>query len=163
MDDESPCSWKTCATGETKWGHCRRNSADVRAGRPQEPRSVGSLPLQVNTSFICFVVLTRNRFHPAIQRVKEIIDNGELGGVKEIHVSLCFPKGIISDGDIRLDYSIGGGIMMDAGCKSWLFLSSYIYKLSPRLYGSLCPLSCIQRPNCYCLCRNHEVFQRPTH
>ena len=63
--------------------------------------------------------LIHNRFHPAIQRVKEIIDSGELGGIKEIQVSLCFPKGIVSqDGNIRLNYDIGGGALMDAGCKS---------------------------------------------
>ncbi|KAF9241164.1 hypothetical protein BU15DRAFT_87379 [Melanogaster broomeanus] len=56
------------------------------------------------------------RFHPAIQRVKEIIDSGELGPVKEINASLCFPKGLISDDDIRMDYEIGGGAMMDCGC-----------------------------------------------
>ena len=57
------------------------------------------------------------RFHPAIQRVKEIIDSGELGMVKEIHATLCFPKGIIPDDNIRMIYDIGGGALMDCGCK----------------------------------------------
>ncbi|KAI6110139.1 NAD(P)-binding protein [Pisolithus sp. B1] len=56
------------------------------------------------------------RFHPAIQRVKEIIDSGELGSIKEVHASLGFPKGFVPDGDIRLNYSLGGGALMDAGC-----------------------------------------------
>lgn len=56
------------------------------------------------------------RFHPAIQRVKEIVDSGELGSIKEVHASLGFPKGFIPDGDIRLNYSLGGGALMDAGC-----------------------------------------------
>ncbi|KIJ17808.1 hypothetical protein PAXINDRAFT_167776 [Paxillus involutus ATCC 200175] len=56
------------------------------------------------------------RFHPAIQRVKEIIDSGELGPIKEINAALCFPKGFINDDDIRMNYDIGGGAMMDCGC-----------------------------------------------
>ncbi|KAI6004620.1 NAD(P)-binding protein [Pisolithus albus] len=56
------------------------------------------------------------RFHPAIQRVKEIIDSGELGSIKEVHASLGFPKDFIPEGDIRLNYSLGGGALMDAGC-----------------------------------------------
>ncbi|KIJ62595.1 hypothetical protein HYDPIDRAFT_182652 [Hydnomerulius pinastri MD-312] len=56
------------------------------------------------------------RFHPAIQRVKQIIDSGELGAIKEINASLCFPKGFVKDDDIRMNYDIGGGAMMDCGC-----------------------------------------------
>ncbi|KAG8214623.1 hypothetical protein J3R82DRAFT_9699 [Butyriboletus roseoflavus] len=56
------------------------------------------------------------RFHPAIQRVKEIIDSGELESVTEIHAALCLPKGFVGDDDIRMDYDIGGGAMMDCGC-----------------------------------------------
>jgi len=81
--------------------------------------------------------LTRTRFHPAIQRVKEIIDSGELGSIKEMHVSLCYPKGIITDGDIRLNYGIGGGALMDAGCKSWPFLMLHLYKLDFKVIHSI--------------------------
>ncbi|EGN98488.1 hypothetical protein SERLA73DRAFT_183526 [Serpula lacrymans var. lacrymans S7.3] len=56
------------------------------------------------------------RFHPAIQRVKDIINSGELGKIKHISASLAIPKGIITGNDIRLDYNLGGGAMMDCGC-----------------------------------------------
>ncbi|TFK39890.1 hypothetical protein BDQ12DRAFT_734614 [Crucibulum laeve] len=56
------------------------------------------------------------RFHPAIQRVKVIIDSGELGAIKSIETNLAIPKGLIKDGDIRYDYSLGGGALMDMGC-----------------------------------------------
>jgi len=140
MDDQSPCSWKACLARETKREYRRRNTADVRAGRTQEPRSIGSLPLQVSKykRLVLGCALFCNRFHPAIQRVKEIIDSGELGGIKEIEVSLCFPKGILSDGDIRLNYAIGGGALMDAGCKSWLFLLPHVYRLSSKGYTLNC-------------------------
>ncbi|KAG2151326.1 NAD(P)-binding protein [Suillus clintonianus] len=56
------------------------------------------------------------RFHPAIQRVRAIIDSGELGAIKEVNASLAFPKGLIGNDDIRMNYDIGGGAMMDCGC-----------------------------------------------
>lgn len=57
------------------------------------------------------------RFHPAIQRAKAILDSGELGAVKSLEVSLMGPKGILADSDIRFDYNLGGGALMDMGCK----------------------------------------------
>ncbi|KAJ7588040.1 hypothetical protein C8J56DRAFT_940760 [Mycena floridula] len=56
------------------------------------------------------------RFHPAIQRVKAIITSGELGAVKHISTALSLPRGFIGTQDIRFDYSLGGGAMMDMGC-----------------------------------------------
>ncbi|KDR80644.1 hypothetical protein GALMADRAFT_61157 [Galerina marginata CBS 339.88] len=56
------------------------------------------------------------RFHPALKRAKAIIDSGELGAVKNITVDLMIPKGGFGDGDIRFDYSLGGGALMDLGC-----------------------------------------------
>ncbi|KZT25260.1 NAD(P)-binding protein [Neolentinus lepideus HHB14362 ss-1] len=56
------------------------------------------------------------RFHPSTQRVKEIIESGELGGVKSISATLAIPRGIMKESDIRFDYSLGGGAMMDMGC-----------------------------------------------
>ncbi|KDQ61328.1 hypothetical protein JAAARDRAFT_30745 [Jaapia argillacea MUCL 33604] len=56
------------------------------------------------------------RFHPAIQRVKAIVESGELGAVKSISASLAVPGGIMKDGDIRYNYALGGGAMMDMGC-----------------------------------------------
>ncbi|KAG2155904.1 NAD(P)-binding protein [Suillus bovinus] len=57
------------------------------------------------------------RFHPAIQRVKAIIDSGELGALKEVNATLTIPKGAISNpANIRMNYDLGGGAMMDCGC-----------------------------------------------
>jgi predicted dehydrogenase len=63
------------------------------------------------------VIGKTNRFHPAIQRVKSILANGELGAITNIFVSLALPKGIVKGDDIRYDYSLGGGAMMDLGCR----------------------------------------------
>jgi predicted dehydrogenase len=72
------------------------------------------------------------RFHPAIARVKNILDSGELGPIKNMSATLRVPKGVIKEGDIRLDYGLGGGAMMDMGS----------YTLSVlRLLASSAPLS----------------------
>ncbi|KAJ7446289.1 NAD(P)-binding protein [Mycena galericulata] len=52
------------------------------------------------------------RFHPAIQRVKAIIDSKEIGAVERITA----PAGTAKDGDIRWSYELGGGATMDPGC-----------------------------------------------
>ncbi|KAG5634295.1 hypothetical protein H0H81_002506 [Sphagnurus paluster] len=56
------------------------------------------------------------RFHPAIQRVKAIIDSGELGAIKHISTALAIPAGGFKSGDIRFNHSLGGGALMDMGC-----------------------------------------------
>ena len=58
-----------------------------------------------------------SRFHPAIQRVKAIIDSGELGAIKSITANLSVPRSSrFSESDIRFDYGLGGGALMDMGC-----------------------------------------------
>jgi predicted dehydrogenase len=52
------------------------------------------------------------RYHPLIRRLREIV--GELGPVRHIQ---CWTSFVISDeGDIRYDYDLGGGALMDGGC-----------------------------------------------
>ncbi|KAJ7766203.1 NAD(P)-binding protein [Mycena metata] len=55
------------------------------------------------------------RFHPANHRIKAIIDSGELGAVKSTKTSLTFPAGLFKTDDIRYNYSLGGGALMDMG------------------------------------------------
>ena len=54
------------------------------------------------------------RYHPLITRVEQIIASGELGELKRVEASLCFPLPKFSD--IRYDYALAGGATMDAGC-----------------------------------------------
>lgn len=58
--------------------------------------------------------------YPAIQRVKWIVDIGELGKIKSIRTEFCLPKGVILAGDIREHYALGGGATMDLGGASHL-------------------------------------------
>jgi len=55
------------------------------------------------------------RFHPAVQRVKQIIDSGELGHVKSVSAALAAGRGFVPDDDIRFKFDLGGGAMMDVG------------------------------------------------
>ncbi|KAF7356300.1 hypothetical protein MVEN_00961900 [Mycena venus] len=56
------------------------------------------------------------RFHPVANRVKAIVESGELGAVKSTSTTLAVPRGIMKAGDIRFNYSLGGGALMDMGC-----------------------------------------------
>ncbi|OBH09266.1 Gfo/Idh/MocA family protein, partial [Mycobacterium sp. E1747] len=54
------------------------------------------------------------RYHPLTLRVEEIIASGELGELQRVEAAICFPLPKFSD--IRYNYSLAGGAMMDAGC-----------------------------------------------
>ena len=54
------------------------------------------------------------RHHPLAARMREVCDSGELGAIRSIAVSMCFPLPMF--GDIRYSYPLGGGAVMDAGC-----------------------------------------------
>jgi predicted dehydrogenase len=54
------------------------------------------------------------RYHPLALRAEEIIASGELGRLTRVEATLCFPLPMFSD--IRYDYSLAGGALMDAGC-----------------------------------------------
>ncbi|KAJ7625522.1 NAD(P)-binding protein [Roridomyces roridus] len=57
------------------------------------------------------------RFHPAVHRAKAILESGELGPIKSTHSSLAMPRGLFNPtNDIRFNYSVGGGALMDMGC-----------------------------------------------
>ncbi|KAF5377795.1 hypothetical protein D9757_008091 [Collybiopsis confluens] len=56
------------------------------------------------------------RFHPAIQRVKAILDSGELGKIKSIDAKMGFLAGFVKDNDIRFNFDLAGGSTMDLGC-----------------------------------------------
>lgn len=55
------------------------------------------------------------RFHPAAQRVREIVQSGELGKIKSMHGALAIPGLLFAEDDIRYDWSLGGGCLMDMG------------------------------------------------
>ena len=54
------------------------------------------------------------RYHPLSLRAEEIIASGELGELTRVEAALCFPLPMFSD--IRYNYALAGGALMDAGC-----------------------------------------------
>jgi predicted dehydrogenase len=54
------------------------------------------------------------RYHPLTLRVEEIIASGELGSLQRVEANLCFPLPRFSN--IRYNYALAGGALMDAGC-----------------------------------------------
>lgn len=54
------------------------------------------------------------RYHPMTLRIEEIIASGELGTLRRVDAALSFPLPRFSD--IRYDFTLAGGALMDAGC-----------------------------------------------
>jgi predicted dehydrogenase len=54
------------------------------------------------------------RYHPLAQRMADIVHSGELGRVRRVETAMCFPLPRFSD--IRYDFGLAGGALMDAGC-----------------------------------------------
>ena len=54
------------------------------------------------------------RYHPLAHRMREIVESGELGRLRVIEAWLCAP--IPRKSDIRYQYALAGGAMMDMGC-----------------------------------------------
>lgn len=54
------------------------------------------------------------RYHPVAQRMLDIVRGGELGAVSHIDSAMCIPLPL--PGDIRYQYDLAGGAVMDVGC-----------------------------------------------
>ncbi|AYF74840.1 gfo/Idh/MocA family oxidoreductase [Nocardia yunnanensis] len=54
------------------------------------------------------------RYHPLTRQAEEIIAAGELGPLLRVDTALCFP--LPKFADIRYNYDLAGGALMDAGC-----------------------------------------------
>jgi predicted dehydrogenase len=63
------------------------------------------------------------RYHPLTLRAEEIIASGEVGKLKRVEAALCFPLPKFSD--IRYNYSLAGGALMDAGCYAVHMVRTY--------------------------------------
>ncbi len=54
------------------------------------------------------------RYHPLAARMKEVVESGELGALRHVEAHLCIP--FLKPGDIRFNYELAGGALMDTGC-----------------------------------------------
>jgi len=53
------------------------------------------------------------RYHPLADRMRALVEDGELGALEHVEAALCFPLPKFSD--IRYQYHLGGGATMDVG------------------------------------------------
>ncbi len=56
------------------------------------------------------------RYHPYAQQIKDVITSGEIGDIRRIESRFDIGEGGIPQGDIRWQYPLGGGALMDLGC-----------------------------------------------
>ena len=70
------------------------------------------------------------RYHPLAARMREIVRSGELGEVRRVEASVCFPLPL--PGDIRYRFDLGGGATMDAGCYA-INMVRYLAGAEPRV------------------------------
>ncbi|WP_067539034.1 Gfo/Idh/MocA family protein [Nocardia crassostreae] len=54
------------------------------------------------------------RYHPLMAAAEKVVASGELGKLLRVEAAFCFPLPKFSD--IRYDYDLAGGALMDAGC-----------------------------------------------
>ncbi len=54
------------------------------------------------------------RYHPLAARMQEIVTSGQLGKIQHIETWMCFPLPLFNN--IRYNYDLAGGALMDAGC-----------------------------------------------
>jgi predicted dehydrogenase len=78
------------------------------------------------------------RYHPLADRMKEIVDGGSLGVVREIAVKMCLPVPI--PGDIRYRYDLAGGATMDMGCYT-ISILRFLAGAEPEVVGAKALLS----------------------
>lgn len=79
------------------------------------------------------------RYHPLALRVKEILDSGEIGTVRELEAEFFIPL-FLRPNDIRFNYALAGGGAMDTGCYCVNFLR-WIGKGEPRVVSARAQLS----------------------
>ena len=70
------------------------------------------------------------RYHPLTKRVKEIIASGEIGNVQHIEAHFCFL--LPSPKNIRFQYELAGGSLMDSGCYP-VSLIRFLAEAEPRV------------------------------
>lgn len=70
------------------------------------------------------------RYHPLTARVKKIIAGDELGNIQHIEAQFCFL--LPSPGNIRFQYELAGGALMDCGCYP-VSLIRFLAEAEPRV------------------------------
>ena len=102
--------------------HARWTSAAVAAGKhvlcekPFTANAAQARQVVADAEGTGLVVMEafHYRYHPLARRMAEIVHGGELGSIRRVETAMCFPLPVFSD--IRYNYDLAGGALMDAGC-----------------------------------------------
>ena len=70
------------------------------------------------------------RYFPLTERVKQIMKSGELGKIQHIEAQFCFL--LPSPNNIRFNYELAGGALMDCGCYP-VSLIRYVAEAEPKV------------------------------
>ena len=85
------------------------------------------------TSGLVLVEAFHNLYHPLLQRMKQIVDNGELGRIRHIEGHFCTIVRRVND--IRYQWHLAGGATMDLGCYP-LRLMRYLLDETPQVVSA---------------------------
>ncbi|MCK7490789.1 MAG: hypothetical protein MZW92_02645 [Comamonadaceae bacterium] len=93
-------------------GRQERPLREVVHAQPPSRRRNSSTSRRAKGLFVMEAMWTR--FLPAIQEVKKLVDDGEIGEIIEIDADFCFESGAAAD-DRLFDPALGGGALLDVG------------------------------------------------
>lgn len=99
--------WSIRAMQAGKHVLCEKPLA-ANAAEAEQMRAVAA------SSGVCFAEAFHNLYHPLLLKMREVVRSGELGRIE--CVQAVFNTTIRRKVDIRFDYALGGGAMMDLGC-----------------------------------------------
>ncbi len=75
------------------------------------------------------------RFHPQWQRVRDLVRDGSLGTIRNVHSTFSYHN--VAPENIRNRIEAGGGALMDIGCYG-ISLARYVFDAEPvNVYGSM--------------------------
>jgi predicted dehydrogenase len=103
------CEWAIRAMREGFDVLCEKPVA-LNAGEAQQIAAVVRETGQV------FMEALHWRYHPMARRLKEIAASGELGEIRSVDVEFLIPDALVEPDNVRLDFALGGGALMDSGC-----------------------------------------------
>jgi predicted dehydrogenase len=78
---------------------------------------------KANDSGLVVMEAFHYRYHPLADRMLEIVREGEIGSLQR--VDAVFAGALRTSSDIRYDYELGGGALMDAGCYAIHMIRSF--------------------------------------
>jgi predicted dehydrogenase len=102
--------------------HAQWTIAALRAGKHvlcEKPftanaEEAGEVAAVADTTGLVVMEAFHYRYHPVAERMLEVVSDGTLGTLRHVEVWIAFP--LLHFSDIRYDFDLAGGSMMDAGC-----------------------------------------------